>query len=354
MTQPIKVDPAALRGYAGQLERNAEAFGDLEKYCEKYCDDAGGLTGLLWVTAVPATNLAAELLYGLLRSARENLFDTALNLEAAATRYESSDEAAAERIWTSRPRWSAPAVQWVDNDTSHVGDFKDPTAVDPAPPAKNKDMEKKIEKTMDVISDIDRWLEKVLSFSLRGELFPWLTGDWGKVREMAAAYGTLGGGTGVLAVDGNLQYGMASLSSQWDGPAAQAFEYHVGSRWHDALAAVSDQCSAAKEGMEALAAQAEHLYLGLDSALTAFLLWVVSKVVKAVQLGLSVVGLGKAAHIIEEIWHGLETLIELVKTWTKIWPETVKHVMELLQAAYAAAKAAFSVFSGDLGAVQAG
>jgi hypothetical protein len=350
----VKVDPAALRGYAGQLERNAEAFAALDKYCERYCDDAGGLTGLLWATAVPATNLAAEMLYGLLRSAKENLSDTGLNLEAAATRYESNDEAAAERIWTTRPRWSTPPNQWVANDTSHVGDFNDPAAVNPSPPAKNKDMEKKIEKTFDTISEIDQWLEKVLSFSLRKELFPWLTGDWGKVREMAEAYGALGGGAGVLAVDTNIQYGMKSLSSLWDGSAAEAFEYHIGSRWHDALEAVSDQCSAAKEGMEALAAQAEHLYLGLDSALTAFLLWVVSKVVKAIRLAMSVVGLGKAAHIIEEIWHGLETLFELVKTWTKIWPETVKHVMELLQAEYAMAKAAFSAFSGDLGAVQSG
>ncbi len=174
MTSPVKVDPAALRGYAQQLSRNADAFDALKKYCDYYCDDAGGLTGLLWVTAVPAVNILAEVQYWLLPAARQHLSDTAHNLEAAAARYEQSDQEAAERIWTARPSWSTPDNQWVQNDTSHVGDFSDPAAVEPPAPKPNKDMQRKIEKTMGVIKEIDGWLNKVFKFSLREELFPWL------------------------------------------------------------------------------------------------------------------------------------------------------------------------------------
>ncbi|HEX6682668.1 MAG TPA: type VII secretion target [Candidatus Limnocylindrales bacterium] len=354
MTQPVRVDAEALRGYAKQLNRNADSFDALQKYCDYYCDDAGGLTGLLWATAVPAVNALAEVQYWLLPAAREHLWDTATNLQAAAGHYEQSDQEAAERIWTVRPRWDTPENQWVQNDTAHVGDFSDPAAVEPPPPKPNKDMQKKIEKTMSVIEEIDGWLEKVLRFSLREDLFPWLTGDWGKVREMAEAYGNLGGDKGVQAVAENLRYGMASLSSTWDGPAAQAFEHHIDGRWQDALRTESEICKASKEGLEALAAQAEHLYLGLDSALTAFLLWVVGRVMKAVRLAATVLGVAKVGAVLLEIWEGIEVLIELVKTWTKIWPQTVKNLIELAEALFAGAKATISRLSGDLGAITSG
>ncbi|WP_117209570.1 type VII secretion target [Allorhizocola rhizosphaerae] len=354
MTEPVKVEPPALRGYAKQLERNADAFDALKKYCEYYCDDAGGLTGLLWATAVPAVNILAEVQYWLLPGAREHLTDTAHNLEAAATRYEQSDQEAAERIWTTRPSWSPPdEPQWVQNDTSHVGDFSDPSAVEPPAPAPNKDMQKKIDKTLGVIDEIDRWLEKVLQISLRKELFPWLTGDWGKVREMAEAYGSLGGDRGVMAIDANLRYGMASLSSSWNGPAAQMFEYHIAGRWHEALTAEAEICKASKEGLEALAVQAEHLYTGLDAGLTAFLLWVVGRVLKAVRL-LTRFRFGEAALIVEEIWQAVVTLLDLIETWAKIWPQTVQNVIELGEALYAGAKATISRLSGDLAPMQSG
>jgi hypothetical protein len=215
-------------------------------------------------------------------------------------------------------------------------------------------MQKKIEKTLGMVKEIDGWLKKVLHFSLYKDVFPWLTGDWGKVREMAEAYDNLGGDKGVQAVAQNLRYGMASLSSTWDGPAAQAFEYHIDSRWQDALRTESEICKASKEGLEALAVQAEHLYLGLDSAVTAFLLWIVGRVMKAVRLASTIVGAAKVGEVLLEIWEGIEVLLELLKTWLKIWPQTVKNLIELAEALYAGAKATISRLSGDLGAITSG
>lgn len=354
MTEPVKVDPAALRGFAKQLNRNAEEFGALRNYCDFYCDDAGGLTGLLWATAVPAVNALAEVQYWILPAAREHLTDTATNLEAAAAKYESTDQEAAEAIWTVRPRWETPDNLWVANDTGHVGDFSDPAAVEPPPPKPNDDLQKGIDNTIKLIDEIDGWINKVLRFSLREDILPWLTGDWGKVREMAEAYDNLGGDKGVKAIAENLRYGMASLSSTWDGPAAQAFQYHIDGRWQDALRSEAEICKASKEGLEALAVQAEHLYRGLDALLNAFLVWLIGRVLAAVRAGMLLLGLERAAKILKQIWDGITVLIDAVETVFSFWPETVKNAIELAEALYAGAKATISRLSGDLDAATSG
>jgi uncharacterized protein YukE len=292
--------------------------------------------------------------YWILPAAREHLADTANNLEAAAAKYETTDQEAAEAIWTVRPRWETPDNLWVSNDTGHVGDFNDPAAVEPPPPAPNKDLQKDINKTLKLVDEIDGWLKKVLRFSLREDIFPWLTGDWGKVREMAEAYANLGGDKGVMAVAENLRYGMASLSSTWDGPAAQAFQYHIDGRWQDALRTESEICTASKEGLEALAVQAEHLYRGLDAALEGFLVWVIGRVLKAIRVGMLGLGLERAAMILKEIWEAILLLLDLLATWLEIWPATVKNAIELAEALYAGAKATVSRLSGDLGAITSG
>jgi hypothetical protein len=266
----IEVDPAELRRYAAQLERNARAFvAPLRDFCGKHCAGTAGLTGVLYA-ARPLVDLAVDRSAWALNSGERHLAGVAGDLRAAATAYEAQDTKAAEAIWAAGGRPRPPAGYRPTDDGTHRGHYADVGTPDPVPPLRGNEVGVVVEQLRHELAGVKRLADQLHRLAWRfGADFPepydpqifadWLSGDWDSLRGLAAAYGELAGRRGVLVLAANLDYGMDSLSMAWNGPAATAFDFEIRSRWLGAIAALGNTFGAVKECFEHLAQLSEDL-----------------------------------------------------------------------------------------------
>src|SRR5688572_26346289 len=97
----LTVEPAFLRGYAGQLDATRDgALADLAAYCDRHCRNTAGLDGVL-TPAQGVTTWLADTFAELLKEADTGLRFTAKDLRYAADKYEAADAAAADRLYTT-------------------------------------------------------------------------------------------------------------------------------------------------------------------------------------------------------------------------------------------------------------
>lgn len=348
-----RVDPGQLRAYSTQLHRNADALETLTSYCDRHCTDTAGLTGMLWAAGIPAVRGFAAIQRRVLPAGREHLDTTADLLELSARRYAEGDRAAADRMWTVSPAWRADSLHREGEHRGHAGDYHDPATVDPEPPTARDELAKKVERVNSLVKEIDHWIQKVApELSLHDRVMPWLTGDFGRLREIADGYAALSGGA--RAIDANLIHGMDSLSTAWDGDAAAAFDYHVRRRWHDALVCEAAICTACAEGLQWLAREAENAFLLLETLLIAALLAVGAKVMRIIAAALSGVGLAKAAHWLTELYHWFHQLVDYIKLVFTLVPAAWRRLEEMYEAIAAEVPALMSLMRGDLAAITRG
>lgn len=326
----VKVDPAQLYGYASQLERNGDFLvAPLREYCGAQCGrtDGGGLVAL----GRPIVDLTVDVTTDLLSSGQRNLFQVAVNLRAAADRYRAGDLAAAERIWLVLPRRSAPEGYLDRNDDRHPGDYRDPFAPRPAPPPEHAEFDGSIEEARHHIGVIDDMLERYVHFSLAEQVLPWISGDWGTLRENADGYAALAGADGVQALRHNLGYGLDSLSASWDSPAATQFAFLIRDRWLPALDALQHVFEMFEEAFEAVAQNVEMLFKTLVLAVEVLKFWVVEKVLRIMKIIGSVLKAGKVwdeimdllRHVVH-FWHEIKMLFELIRLMFKSVHEWVQ------------------------------
>lgn len=333
----VTVDPAQLRGYAVQLERNSEFFiSPLRRYCTIECARTDGLTGLLALSR-PSVSLASHTTADLFTSGERNLYQVATNLRAAAASYQAGDAAAAERIWLRLPRLRAPRGYVDLDDDRHPGDFRDPFAVRPPSPPERTELADYVKEARHHLDIIDDFLSRYLHFSLAERVLPVIVGDWDTLRENADAYAALAGTDGVQAIRTNLAYGMDSLSASWDAPAATEFAFQIRGRWLPALDALQHLLCLHKEAFEVMAQQAETMFEALVLAIEVLKFWVVEKVLRIARIVGAVLGAGRVWDEIVELfsgvlkaWHEITMLFEVIRL-------TFEGVHESLQAAGAAA-----------------
>lgn len=316
----VTVEPARLEGYATQLERNSGSFiSPLRDYCGVYCARTEGMTGLLYA-ARPLVELAMEGATGLFTSGERNLSRVADDLRVAAASYRAGDIAAAERVWATRPGRGAPDGYVDRNDDAHRADFRDPFAVRPPVPGRHTELARYVEEARHHVGVIDEFLARYLHFSLAEHVFPALSGDWDTLRENADAYAVLAGPDGVQAIRANLAYGMDSLSSSWDSPAATQFAFQIRERWLPALDALQRVLRMYKEGFECIAQQAENTFHTLVLLIEVLKFWVIEKVLRIVKIAGAVLGGGRAWDEIMELltgvlkaWHQIKLLFEALR-----------------------------------------
>ena len=317
----ITVDPGQLDGYADQLERNSGHLGGLASYCAAHCGPAGGMTGLL-AAARPAVELARDSTADLLASAERRLLQVATNLRAAAHGYRSGDAAAAERIWLVLPRRAAPQGHLDRDDDRHAGDYRDPFVATPAVPAARHEVGAAAEEARHRIGVVDEWLARYTHVTLGEHVLPWLAGDWDALRAAADGYAGLAGPDGLPAIRANLGYGLDSLSSGWDSPAATQFAYTIRDRWLPALDTMRRLVELHREALECLAQQSENTLHAVVLAIEALEFWVVEKVLRSIMLAVP-----------GGLW--AEIGMEVMKTW-----HTITALFEALRLAFAAVREA--------------
>ncbi|HET6212051.1 MAG TPA: type VII secretion target [Micromonosporaceae bacterium] len=314
----MRVDPEQLRGYADQLDRNADyCTMPLARYCTVVCGRTDGLTGLLGAVR-PATELARDGTVGLFTSAGHNLRVLADSLRLAAQRYQAGDAAAAERIWDVLPGRVSPDAAFPDG--RHPGDFRDPFLPGLRPPEPAFGVAQAIEEARHELGVVDEWVRRYAHISLAERVLPWLAGDWDTLRATAAGYAALAGPDGVGALRANLAYGLDSLSASWDSPAAAEFAHAIRERWLPALDALEDLLALHRDAFEWLADESEHTFRGLVLLVAAYRWWVVEKVLRIVRLGGALIGFGDAWQEIVElgahtlhVWHQISTLFETLQ-----------------------------------------
>jgi uncharacterized protein YukE len=329
----VEVDPAELRRYAAQLERNATAFvAPLRDFCGKHCANTAGLTGVLYA-ARPLVDLAVDRSAWVLNSGEHHLARVAGDLRAAATAYETQDTRAAEAIWASGGRPRPPDGYRPTDDGTHRGHYADVGAPDPAPPPLGNEVGVVVEELRHELAGAKRLADQLHRVAWRfgvdlpdpydPQIFAdWLSGDWDAMRSLASAYGELAGRRGVLVLAANLHYGMDSLSMSWNGPAATAFDFEIRQRWLGAIVALSNAFGAVKEGFEHLAQVSEDLLrllklavMSLKQSLKSLLLRAITElsIVVGGPVGAIVGILAAAAQLIADLAYAVRMATEMLR-----------------------------------------
>ncbi len=261
----ILVQTSYLRGYAAQLVATKEgALDAMLQYTRQHCGNLDGLDGTLSV-ARPGLASIAESMVMLIDAAKGGLGLTAIDLRAAADAYDRSDWMSAERVWAVGREWVTPQG-WQDNNAAGSGRFTGGPAVDlPAPPF-TPEVEEAKAAAYQALGSINDVVRDYFGYDLLAKVLPLLFGEWGAVKRIGAAYGTMEHAFRDVAAD--LGHGVDVLSSHWnsrdDGRgASQAFDYHIRGRWMVALDALAQMCDTIQQMCEAMAAEYEHTVKGL-------------------------------------------------------------------------------------------
>ncbi|MFP3964666.1 hypothetical protein SMC26_20300 [Actinomadura fulvescens] len=266
----IQVETGYLRGYAGQLDANANhALGKLSGYCSTHCKNYSGLTSVLYPTRWPA-GWYADMLLDVNRVAGNGLGNDARSLREAAGNYDRADNDAAERVWAVA---DIPGKYREKDVTVTRSGFSGGANLDLAPPPDRKDAQSAKESVYELLGSINDIVKHFTGIDLLGMTLPVVLGEWGALRRIGHAWDELE--HAYLRLANDLRDGMNTLSGHWNsggpsgkGGASRAFDYRIREGWIPAFEALGQACDLAQQVFETIAKQYElvvsQLLLGLN------------------------------------------------------------------------------------------
>lgn len=256
----LSVETSYLRGYAAQLDGNRTGvLAELRAYCAAYCGDTAGLDG----TLTPARCAVDSMSDGFLRAmdgAERGLRNTADALRLTADRYDSSDAAAAGRLWTTGRTGELPRGYAERDVVVMTRGFSAGATVNLAVPPERHDAKRAKESLASLLGDINSIVQWITGKDVLGAAMPIVFGEWGVLRRIAQACDELERGYDRVAQD--LADGVDLVSAHWtgDGPGASTvFDYHMREQWIRGFKALANVANGAQQSCEWIANAYEYL-----------------------------------------------------------------------------------------------
>ncbi|HCT75524.1 MAG TPA: hypothetical protein DGG94_19400 [Micromonosporaceae bacterium] len=214
----VKVQIADLKGYAGQLKRNAEHTDKVLEYVKEWCGqelqavDAEGL----FAKGLDFHDKAYDSVVQMISHLRRILRGSAGELENAAKFYDKADDAARQRIDKLNVPVTQTAREGWEKDVKGYNDAKDPNASLNNPHPEDID---DMTKVLDGITGIALKVVEILTGRKPlEEAMKFLTGDWEAFSRAGAAWKNVG--EALAAIGENLD--RATLRWTTDGTAMRA------------------------------------------------------------------------------------------------------------------------------------
>jgi hypothetical protein len=288
------VDTSYLRGYADQLEANRTgALARLTTYTGEHCQNFDGVEGSLYPARWPL-QFAADRLRDALADATMGMGSCAKELRYRSDSYDKSDKQG--------------------EDVASGGGFTGGADVHLAAPKNRKDADEAKNAVYELLGTINKCVQKVTGYDLLGAVLPLVFGDWGALRRIADAWNELE--QGCMALGGDLEAGMNTLSEHWDSTAdgsagaSRAFDHHIRERWVPACEALAQACRTVQQASEQLAAFYEQVVRQVLFILNFY----AKRITKAIT------GLLAAADIKKCLWE----LYQLVSSVTQLVTDAIE------------------------------
>ena len=237
----IEVNPTELDLYADQLQRNANLFADIRAFAVRNCRDTEGMTGILALCAA-ATEEGADNVRDLANAGGSDLLQVSINLQGAATDYREQDARGAERLLRSYTYDALPVGYTETDDAGHTGDYSDPSELALDSPETSTEFETRIQSARDLLGVIDASSTLYVDIDPTETILDSLSGDWDALSAIASGYARLAGANGIDVIGRNIEYGLDSVSSTWNSPAATNFDFLIRGRWVPAIADFVEYC----------------------------------------------------------------------------------------------------------------
>ncbi|QGN46424.1 hypothetical protein GKC29_06005 [Micromonospora sp. WMMC415] len=226
----LVVEPAALAGFARQVDRAAEDVGEIRGYFHRYAE--AGTGGEVYNVAKASHEHAVNVIDTTLKRLAGLLQASAPELTAAATYYRTTDLTAAASLDRTLPSAADRCITRLELEISAnpctPANFADPRDVTWSlkPPGEPDNPANSL-AFMDYLSP-SAWAATafniVFGFDPIGEIQKRVFGDWEALAVMAPVIGNMGGALHDVAY--NVQSGATTLRGHWQGTAGEsAFRY---------------------------------------------------------------------------------------------------------------------------------
>ncbi|GAB2965757.1 hypothetical protein LWP59_22890 [Amycolatopsis acidiphila] len=240
----FKVAPKDVEGMGGLLDEQADHFTDLATYARTTCGDTNGMTNLMSLLAGKAEELAGWCAWKL-RTCQARMEVTVASLQKAGKLYEKNDAQSKEELLYlfGQPLGGVNYPELTHNDAAFVrgrsyhadDEWEKPAQPSGADPGLQKLIDDRRYGLVSQCEDI--WALNHPDQTLVQKLIVPITGDYSRLYWFFEAYRDIGNST--YSVAENLRRGTLRIGSQWDGPAAANFEYHM-FEWHQGTGGLAD------------------------------------------------------------------------------------------------------------------